>query len=166
MGADGEAAAELKKRAPEFVLRDIDGNSVRLSDYAGKTVLIDFWATWCGPCVDSLPHLNKAHVSETGLDLVVLAVNIESLDIARQFVSDREYDFITLIDEANKARRLYDVDAIPTTFLVDRFGVLRDRMVGGSSVSLKLALWAEKMRRLLDIRREPGTGKETDDVAL
>ena len=166
MGADGEAAAELKKRAPDFVLHDIDGNFVRLSDYAGKTVLIDFWATWCGPCVDSLPHLNKAHVSETGLDLVVLAVNIESLDIARHFVMEKDYDFITLIDEAHKARGQYGVDTIPTTFLVDRFGVLRDRMVGGSLVTLKLALWSEKMRRLLDLRSEPGVGEEAEDVAL
>lgn len=152
MGADGEATAELKKRAPDFVLLDIDGHSVRLSDYVGKTVLIDFWATWCGPCVDSLPHMNQALVSEKGLDLVVLAVNIESLDTARRFVMERDYDFITLIDEANKVSRQYGVDAIPTTFLVDRFGVLRDRMVGGSYISLKLALWGEKLRRSLDIR--------------
>ena len=152
MGADGVAAAELKKRAPDFVLHDIDGNPVRLSDYVGKTILIDFWATWCGPCVASLPHLNRAHVSEQGLDLVVLAVNIESLDIARQFVMEKGYDFITLIDKAHKTRMQYGVDAIPTTFLVDRFGVLRDRMVGGSYISLKLALWDEKLRRFLDIR--------------
>jgi peroxiredoxin len=89
---------------------------------------------------------------------VVLAVNVETPNIARRFVQERDYTFISLVDEDNRVRKQYGVDAIPTTFLVDKFGVLRDRIVGGSYVSLKLALWGEKFRRLLDIRGEPRIG--------
>ena len=155
VGADGEPIATLYERAPDFALLDTEGDSVRLSDFIGRTTLIDFWATWCGPCVDSLPNLNQTHLTERGLDLVVLAVNVESADIAGRFVKERDYAFVTLIDEDGKVRSQYGVDAIPTTFLVDKFGVLRDRMVGGSQLSLKLTLWYEKLRRLLDMRAEP-----------
>ncbi len=145
----------MDERAPDFVLRDTEGDSVRLSDFIGRTTLIDFWATWCGLCVDSLPNLNQTHLTERGLDLVVLAVNVESANIASRFVKERDYAFVTLIDADGKVRSQYGVDAIPTTFLVDKFGVLRDRMVGGSHLSLKLTLWYEKLRRLLDMRAEP-----------
>ena len=151
-GADGKIVAKLGHMAPDFALRDIHGDSVSLSDSAGKTILVDFWATWCGPCVTALPHLNQLHESAGSLDVVVIAVNLETGIIAKEFVERKGYRFVALVDEAKSVGDMYGVDAIPTTFLVDKRGILRERLVGGSSLSLTVALWKERFRRMMDYR--------------
>lgn len=151
-GADGKIEAKLGHIAPDFALRDIYGDTVRLSDSAGKTILVDFWATWCGPCVAALPHLNQLHQSRGSLDVVVITVNLETSAVAREFVEKEGYGFIAMVDEAKTVGDIYGVDAIPTTFLVDKRGILRERLVGGSSLSLRVALWKERFRQLMDYR--------------
>ena len=155
MGADGKVLAVVNQRAPDFSLFDTNGQAVKLSSLRGKTVLIDFWATWCSPCVASMPHLDQVHKDESGLDVVVIAVNLEDQQKASQFMAENAYSFTSVVDSDKSVMRQYGVDSIPTTFLVDKFGILRKKMVGGSSISLTLALWGEQFRRLMDIRGEP-----------
>ena len=155
MGADGKVVAVINQKAPDFSLIDTNGEAVELSALRGRTVLIDFWATWCSPCVASMPHLDEVHASETSLDVVVLAVNLENQQKAEQFMAENGYSFTSVVDTDKSVMRQYGVESIPITFLVDRFGILRKKIVGGSSISLQFALWGERFRRMMDIRGEP-----------
>jgi len=128
------------KPAPDFSLKTVDGKDVKLSDLKGKVVLIDFWATWCGLCRESLPHLQ--HISENkdlgDKGLVVLAINGEgNKEATRKFLEDNHYTFTVPLDDKNTASGSYWVAAIPTTVLVGRDGAVKQVWIGFGTTSAK-----------------------------
>ena len=119
-------AASVSGPAPNFTLKSLDGKNLKLSEMRGDVVLINFWASWCGPCRQEMPLLNALHNKYAPLGFTVLGVNVEenSAD-ARGFVSNFPVDFPVVLDNKNKVSRQYDVIAMPTTVVVDRDGNMR-----------------------------------------
>lgn len=116
--------------APVFELYNVNGESVRISDYRGKTVLINFWATWCPPCIVEMPAIEQVFQEYQG-ELVVLAVNIsEPKDTVRQFVDEYDLTFEVLLDPGGMIERLYRVRGYPTTFIIDETGKVEVRHEG------------------------------------
>lgn len=119
-------AASVSGPAPNFTLKSLDGKNVKLSELAGNVVLINFWASWCGPCLQEMPLLNAIHKKYEPLGFTVLGVNVEENSAnAKAFLADRGVDFPVLLDTKNKVSKLYDVIAMPTTVVVDRDGNMR-----------------------------------------
>lgn len=117
--------------APDFALKDLQGNDVRLSDLRGKTVMINFWATWCPPCRYEMPYIEAVYREKAGEDFVVLAVSIDDdPDAVVQFVKEFGLTFPVLIDTDKRVSYQYRVRPIPTTFFVDKEGVIRDVQIG------------------------------------
>ena len=123
--------------APDFTVKDPSGNPVKLSDYHGKVVVIDFWATWCGPCQASLPHTNEVAAKFKGKDVVFLAVN--TWDKADAFNSwlplHKNYDALNFVIDTNPqasniAQTLYHVSGIPTQYVIDKNGKVANSFVG------------------------------------
>ena len=112
----------LNQPAPDFELKTLDGEKVRLSDLRGHPVLLTFWASWCGPCRRELPGVAKLDVDYKDRGLVVLGVNDEGKGTARKFLDKSDLPISTLDDSGQKAHRLYRVRSIPATFLIDRDG--------------------------------------------
>jgi peroxiredoxin len=109
--------------APDFTLESLDGDAVTLSALAGQVVVLDFWATWCSPCVEGLDHLQQMHERYAEEGLVVLAINVgEDRDEAAEFVADHSYTFTVLLDADGRVSDAYGVQAIPHTLIVDREG--------------------------------------------
>jgi thiol-disulfide isomerase/thioredoxin len=116
--------------APAFTLTDLNGNQVSLSHFSGRPVVVNFWATWCGPCRIELPHLIEAYERERD-DVVFLAISInERKDTVRQFVEENEMPFIILLDGSGEVASDYRVKGIPTTFFISRDGEIVARYVG------------------------------------
>lgn len=136
----------VKMPAPMFTLKDVDGNIVSLADYKGKTVLIDFWATWCGPCKKSFPAmkqaLNRFKDDSTVKFLFIHTWEQEEGSLAtknaKKYVDDNKYPFEVLMDlkdaetGANKVVESYKVEAIPTKFVVDKEGNIRFKFTGAA----------------------------------
>ena len=119
-------AASVSGPAPNFTLKNLDGKNIKLSELAGNVVLINFWASWCGPCLQEMPLLNAIHQKYEPLGFTVLGVNVEENSAnARAFLADRGVDFPILLDSKNQVSKLYDVVAMPTTVVVDRDGNMR-----------------------------------------
>ena len=123
--------------APDFSVETADGETVRLSDFRGKPVVVNFWATWCGPCKSELPAFDRAH-AEYGEDVVFLMVNLtdgqrETVDGVAKFVKDGGYDFPVYYDTSYSAANAYGVYSIPMTVLVDAEGNLIGGQVGAVS---------------------------------
>jgi thiol-disulfide isomerase/thioredoxin len=119
-------AAAVKGPAPNFTLKSMDGKNLKLSEMTGNVVLINFWASWCGPCREEMPLLNALHKKYAPLGFTVLGVNVEEqLDGARGFLSNVPVDFPILLDNENKVSKQYKVVAMPTTVVVDRDGNMR-----------------------------------------
>lgn len=123
-------AGLLNNEAPVLALADLDGKVVSLASLRGKVVLIEFWASWCRPCVEALPHVQKLHEELKEKGLVVLGINSEPEEVARTFVQDNGYTFRTLVDEGKTAWGPYNVQGIPTTLVVDEEGIVRSYTMG------------------------------------
>lgn len=120
-----EVTADIAKGelAPDFTLVNLDGKEVSLSDYKGKTVLVNFWATWCGFCDMEMPDLNK--LDKENDDLVVLAVNVmEEKDIVQEYIDEGGYEFEVVLDSDGAITRNYLVSGFPTSYFIDKEGVL------------------------------------------
>ena len=112
----------LNRPAPDFEVKTLDGQRVRLADFRDRPVLLNFWASWCGPCRRELPSIVKLHDEMKSRGLVVLGVNDEGRDIAQEYAEKAGLNFQTLDDSRLKLHRLYRVRSIPTIFLIDREG--------------------------------------------
>jgi len=112
--------------AENFTLKSAEGKNIRLSEYRGQVVLINFWASWCGPCRQEMPHLDALQQKYEGLGFTVFGINVEqNRDMADKVLRDIPVTFPILFDDENIVSELYDVDAMPATVLVDRNGEIR-----------------------------------------
>lgn len=119
-------ALDASGPAANFTLKSADGDNVRLSEYRGQVVLINFWASWCGPCRQEMPELDTIHQKYAGLGFTVFGVNVEQdRAMADKVLRDIPVSFPILFDDANQVSELYGVDAMPVTVLVDRRGEIR-----------------------------------------
>jgi peroxiredoxin len=128
------APVKPPKPAPDFSLPDMDGRLHKLSDYAGKVVLLNFWATWCPPCRRELPSMEKLYVELKGKPFQVLACDQqEDGDTVFTFTAqlDPAPTFPMLLDSKSAVSKAYDVPGLPTTFLIDKTGRIAYRAVGG-----------------------------------
>jgi len=127
-----DVGTEVGNIAPSFTLETITGETVSLSDYRGKVVMINFWATWCPFCVDEMPDIQKAQ-EEFGDSLVVLGINrAESIETQNTFFNELETDitYNLLLDSTDSVSTKYGVLAMPTTFFLDKNGVITNRFFG------------------------------------
>ena len=121
------AASSLEGQvAPDFVLKSATGENLRLSEYRGDVILINFWATWCGPCRQEMPILDDLYGRYQRVGFNLLGVNIdEDSRRAMQMVQELGVNFPVLFDENKEVSKLYEVEAMPVTILVDREGIVR-----------------------------------------
>ncbi|MEE9492263.1 MAG: TlpA disulfide reductase family protein [Gammaproteobacteria bacterium] len=112
--------------APDFTLKSNHGKNVKLSDLRGDVVMINFWATWCGPCRQEMPALEALYQEYQDLGFTILGVNVEEdSSKATSMIKDFGISFPVLFDTSSKASKLYDVSTMPSTVLVDRDGKIR-----------------------------------------
>ena len=119
----------------------LDGQRVSLDDLKGKVVLLDFWATWCGPCREALPHMKSIAKKFQGQPFVVLSVSLDqSEDTWKEFIAKNEMTWLHYRDGGFEGRlsKLFGVEAIPQTFTIDADGVLQDEHIGDASMEGKL----------------------------
>lgn len=123
---DGETEGEAANTAPDFTVQDGEGNSVKLSDFFGKPIVLNFWASWCPPCKAELPDFEDAYKKYDG-EVVFLMVNmtdnqIETVDIARDFVKTYGYTFTVYYDVYAQAATVYGIRSIPQTYFINAEG--------------------------------------------
>ena len=122
----------VRTQAPDFDLMDMDGNRHRLSDYRGRVVIVNFWATWCPPCREEMPSMQRAWELLEPEGIVMLAVNVgESEDTIFQFTANYPVEFPLPMDRDSKVIDSWPIMGLPTTFVVDPRGRLFYRAIGG-----------------------------------
>jgi thiol-disulfide isomerase/thioredoxin len=119
-------ASEVKGLAPDFTLKSKDGANVRLEDLRGEVVMLNFWASWCGPCRQEMPLMDEIYKKYEKFGFTILAVNVDedSAD-ADRFLDAVPVTFPILYDNESRISELYEVDAMPTTIMIDRDGKRR-----------------------------------------
>ncbi|MCM3708712.1 MULTISPECIES: peroxiredoxin family protein [Cytobacillus] len=122
-------------KAPDFELKNLQGETVKLSDYKGKKVMLNFWATWCPPCKAEMPDIQKFY-NQKGNDVAILAVNIDPQSDVAGFAKEMRVNFPILLDVDEKASNAYQIITIPTTFFIDEEGIIRNKYLSAMSVEI------------------------------
>lgn len=136
LATPGADETEDKIKAPDFTVLDYDGNEVTLYDYVGTPIVLNFWASWCPPCKDEMPHFNKVSEEYQNDELLFLMVDLaegrrETIEEGKKFVEDKGFTFTVLFDTKQDAAITYGVRSIPSTLFIDKEGYIIDGAVGG-----------------------------------
>jgi cytochrome c biogenesis protein CcmG, thiol:disulfide interchange protein DsbE len=125
----GSRPPGIGTKAPDFTVKDND-HTLTLSQYEGKPVLLNFWATWCAPCIEEMPSLMELHRRMNG-KITVIGVSLDVDDAAyHRFIKDRTVDFVTVRDGDMKSSTLYGTYKYPETYIIDGKGVIRRKFIG------------------------------------
>jgi thiol-disulfide isomerase/thioredoxin len=133
------SGAVVGAQAPDFEILPLTLNAKpkTLSDFKGKVLIVDFWATWCGPCRQSFPHMQVLHDELKSEGLEIIAITDEDVDVVDEFVRKNGYDFGIYRDPYRVSNSAYGVRGLPTTFVVDRQGKIVGQTVGYSPGELE-----------------------------
>ncbi|WP_020406672.1 TlpA family protein disulfide reductase [Hahella ganghwensis] len=119
-------AVEIEGAAPDFTLRSSLEKNLRLSEHKGQVVMINFWASWCGPCRQEMPLMQEIYDKYKKFGFTIMAVNVdEDPSLADEFLNDVSVTFPILYDTKNEVSEMYNVEAMPTSIMVDRNGNMR-----------------------------------------
>jgi peroxiredoxin len=118
--------------APNFTLPELDGNTVSLTDYRGKVVLLNIWATWCPPCVEEMPSMESLYTSLRGKDFEILAVSIDTTGAkaVAPFMRKHQLSFPVLVDPKGTIKFLYGTTGVPESFIIDKKGIINQIIIG------------------------------------
>jgi len=118
--------------APDFTLTDLEGRPAQLREFRGKLVLLNFWATWCAPCLQEMPSMERLYQTFKQTDFVLLAVSMDrqGVEVARSFVEHLKLTFPVLLDRTSEVGHQYGVRGLPTTYLIDPDGRLIGAVIG------------------------------------
>lgn len=121
-----------EKPASDFSLPGLDGKQVKLSDYRGKVVLLNIWATWCLPCVEEMPSMQKLYNEFKGGDFEILAVSIDAQgrEVVAPFMKNHKLTFPALLDPQGTIKTAYGLTGVPESFIIDKDGILIKKIVG------------------------------------
>lgn len=147
--ASWSASALVGQPAPDFALRSLGDENLRLSEHLGEVVVVNFWATWCGPCRQEMPLLDALYNKYRLAGLTLLSVNLDdSVERAAEMAQTLKVTYPVLIDDRKEVSRSYDVGTMPLTVIIDREGVVRYVSEGFKPGYEKR--YAEKLRELLN----------------
>ena len=118
--------------APDFTFPDLNGRNISLSDYKGKVVLLNIWATWCPPCVYEMPSMEKLYKEFKGENFEILAVSIDTggKDIVAPFMKKYKLTFPALLDPKGTIKTLYGVTGVPESYIIDKQGIIIGKIIG------------------------------------
>ncbi len=139
------------KMAPPFVVTTLDGQRVSLDDLKGKVVLLDFWATWCGPCREALPHMRALAKNFEGQPFVVLSISLDRDEQKwKDYIAKNGMGWMQYRDGGftGPISKMFAVEAIPHTFTIDADGVLQDERIGDASIEGKLKKLVARAKEL------------------
>ncbi len=133
---------EIGDAAPNFTMNDQFGKSVSLKDFRGKVVMIDFWATWCGPCVASIPHVKELNDKYAGKDVVILGISLDKdLDQWKSFITDEKMNWIHIADGnywSNAAALQYHIESIPSVWIIDKNGKITAKDIRANAAGAEI----------------------------
>ncbi|WP_233190979.1 peroxiredoxin [Sporosarcina sp. P19] len=121
--------------APDFELTTLSGDTVKLSDYRGKTVMLNFWASWCPPCRSEMPHMENYYTdNKESDDMEILAVNMtktekNKVESAKEFVDEYNLTFPILLDKDSEVMKMYQIKVYPTSYIINKDGVITDKVM-------------------------------------
>jgi len=120
---------EVDEEAPDFTIQDLQGNPVTLSELRGKVVILNFWATWCGPCVEEMPMLTRYQAQHP--EIVLVGINEEEgADKVQDFLDQNAFNYMMLLDLHTDVAKKYRIMTLPTTIIIDEYGFQRFQHIG------------------------------------